>query len=258
MRTSTSGLFSEIPAAPHCWRRPPPTYFSTSMEVKACLPARLQRTEKTLSRSLSPKCALHLARMSSKSPSGYSCTSRKWPMPGVQVRRSIISRSSLGSVTRVSISRLSHSPSTRRSGSRSRSTVRMFFASWRMKRLRTGRLLMVISWKTLTMSFIREKAQARREEKKGRNYTRNCSRLEQPASDSFWCTKIALTHRHEAPYWCNIFPPCSIHTSKTLARRASAQKRALARNLLPCEAGCPDGVFRPASPDTGAQKSSQL
>nr|WP_171406293.1 hypothetical protein [Acinetobacter baumannii] len=33
-----------------------------------------------------------------------------------------------------------------------------------------------------------------------------------------------------------------------------ARFRALARNLLTCEAGCPGGVFRPASPDTGAQK----
>ncbi len=50
-------------------------------------------------------------------------------MPGVQRRRSIISRSSFGSLRTVSTSMLSHTPSTRRSGSSSRSTVRMFFAN---------------------------------------------------------------------------------------------------------------------------------
>src|SRR5690606_40121633 len=49
---------------------------------------------------------------------------------------------------------LSHWPSTRSSGSRSFSTVRMFLASCRMNCLRTGRLLMVISAKGLTMSFM--------------------------------------------------------------------------------------------------------
>ncbi|MCY1529115.1 hypothetical protein D9M68_642440 [compost metagenome] len=48
MRTSTSGCFSEMPAASHCWRNWLPTWRSTSIEVKACLPARLQRTAKIL------------------------------------------------------------------------------------------------------------------------------------------------------------------------------------------------------------------
>ncbi|MNI86340.1 hypothetical protein D3C73_1434310 [compost metagenome] len=75
-------------------------------------------------------------------------------MPGVQVSRSIISRWTFSSSTRVTTSRLSQTPSTASSGSRSLSTLRMFLPSWRMKRLRTGRLLMVISGKTLTISFI--------------------------------------------------------------------------------------------------------
>ena len=91
-------------------------------------------------------------------------------MPGVQVRRSIVSRLALASTTAVSTSRLSHSPSTFSSGSRSRSTARMFFANCRMKRLRTGRLLMVISWKVLTMSFMRGTRTRGATEKKGRNY----------------------------------------------------------------------------------------
>lgn len=105
--------------------------------------------------------------MSSRSPSGYSCTSRQWAMPGVQRRRSIISRSSFGSVSAVSTSMLSHTPSTRSSGSSSRSTVRMFFANWRMKPLRTGGLLMVISGKTLTISFMRKQRVRRHGGKRG-------------------------------------------------------------------------------------------
>ncbi|MCY1529114.1 hypothetical protein D9M68_642430 [compost metagenome] len=76
-------------------------------------------------------------------------------MPGVQRSRSIISRSSFGSCCSVCTSRLSQAPLTASCGSRSRSTLRMFLASWRMKCLRTGRLLMVISGKTLTISFMK-------------------------------------------------------------------------------------------------------
>ena len=88
-------------------------------------------------------------------------------MPGVQARRCFISASSRGSSSAVSRVMLSHTPSTRTSGSRSRSTTRMFFTSWRMKFLRTGRLLMVISGKTLMMSFMSGKRGAGNAKEKG-------------------------------------------------------------------------------------------
>jgi hypothetical protein len=43
----------------------------------------------------------------------------------------------------------------------------MFLANWRMKRIRTGRLLMVISGKTFTISFMKT-ARERPAEKGGR------------------------------------------------------------------------------------------
>ncbi len=111
-------------------------------------------------------------------PSGYSSTCRKCAMPGMQLRRSVISFRALGSLTRVSSSRLSHTPFTTTAGSRSRSTARMFLANWRMKRIRTGRLLMVISGKTFTISFMKT-ARERPAEKGGADYSGNCSRFNQ-------------------------------------------------------------------------------
>jgi hypothetical protein len=111
-----------------------PTYFSTSIELNGCLPARLQRTEKILPAS-SPKCCLHFSTMSSKSPSGYSRLQEvRDARHAAQALDHLLQ--GFGSLTRVSSSRLSHTPFTT-AGSRSRSTARMFLA-WRMKRVPVG------------------------------------------------------------------------------------------------------------------------
>ncbi|MDT4876954.1 hypothetical protein FQZ97_1124360 [compost metagenome] len=85
----------------------------------------------------------------------------------MQLSRSIIACRVFASLTRVSTSRLSHTPLTSSCGSRSRNTERMFFANCRIKCLRTGGLLMVISGKTLTISFIKT-AHAETAKKQGR------------------------------------------------------------------------------------------
>ena len=168
IRTSTSGCFRSIPAAPtrgagRCRRNVPPSIEVNAFAGGACSARR--RSCRPTGRRNAPCTGEDVVEIAQR----ILVDLEEMTDARVQVRRSIISRLALASTTAVSTSRLSHSPSTFSSGSRSRSIARMFFANCRMKRLRSpaldGDFL-----EGLDDEFLRGTRTRGRRKKKGRNY----------------------------------------------------------------------------------------
>ena len=101
----------------------------------------------------------------------------------------------LGSAASVFTSRLSQTPVTCSCGSRSRNTKRMFLASCRMKFLRTGGLLMVISGKTLTISFMGANIGRQGLKNRGADYKGNCSTFDRKSANNLSSHQNRAKHR---------------------------------------------------------------